>query len=128
MFLKANRDKKIIAYKLLNDALFVGLIFFLVAIIGEGVLPGIISSHVGLYKIIIALLLVVSLINLLALDLQITVVKRPNKKTVIAVLVVLGLLLLNSIFRQSVFFGGSIILLTAITTYFLYRVIFVEEK
>ena len=126
-FNKINPIKLVIAYKLLHDVLFVLIIFFLGSMIAEGLLPNIISTHIGLYKILLAILLNILAINFLAMKTGLNPGKFSNKKAAIALLLVLAMLLFNSMLRINLALNLFILLIAAAIFYFLYKVLFLEK-
>lgn len=119
-----NREKLAVVYKLLHDVVLVFLVFFILAIIGEGILPGVISNHLAIYKIIIPILLVVFAINLLGSRLNLTVDKSQNKKAIYVSLFIVFALILNGA-RDILIFPALVILISSATiVYFFYKSIF----
>ncbi|MDO8241179.1 MAG: hypothetical protein Q7T51_04335 [Candidatus Moranbacteria bacterium] len=123
--------KVVILYKLLNDSLLVMLTFFMLTLLAEGALPGIISSHIGLYKIVIAIL-----VNILAITAIGKIIKAPenatNKKIVetrliASLLIICALLLFNSLLKLNIYLNIFILITLFVISYFLIRV-FQEEK
>ena len=116
-----------IIYKLSNDLLLVLLIFFVVAMVGEAVLPGIISAHVGMYEITLLILLDILGISFLGRKLQIGKEKFLNKKTTIFLIVVTTLFLLNSVLKINFYLIPVVVIISLVSIYFLYQVLN-EEK
>lgn len=118
--------KIIILYKLLNDSLLVLLTFFLLTMLAEGVLPGVVSSHIGLYKIVVAIIL-----NVLAITSIGKIIKAPekntNKKIVWPLFFICALLLFNSLLKLNIYLNIFILLIIFVISYFLIKV-FQEEK
>jgi len=50
--LLSNRENLKVVYKILHDILFIVLIFFLLALIAEGLIPGIITTHIGFSRVV----------------------------------------------------------------------------
>lgn len=128
MQLSLDKNQKIIAYKLLHDLLFVILFFFFFALLGEGMLPGIVASHIGLYKIAIGILAIVVAIEFLAQDLGLRVEQKMSKKTAIPLLVVLAALVINSLLRLDAYLIALILGLCAAIAFILYRLFFPTKK
>jgi len=84
-----------ITYKLLHDLLFVIFIFFLLALLAEGLLPGIVSSRVGLYKILLLILSVIFLINAASKKAGVTTSSVSGKTTGFVLVFILSALILN---------------------------------
>lgn len=120
-----------ICYKLLHDSLFMLIIFFTLTLIAEAVLPGIIISHIGFSKIIIALLLNIFILNILAKKVTPNQVnkniypKNNNLKKIIVIFSALGaLLILNSQLGMNIFLNLFLLLICAILGYLSYGVLF----
>ena len=126
-FNKINPITLVLAYKLLHDALFVLIIFFISSMIAEGLLPGIISAHIELYKILFAVLLNILAINFIAMKVGLNPGKFSNKKTALALLFILAALLFNSMLRINLALNLFFLLVAASVFYFLYKVLFLEK-
>lgn len=129
MFRKVNfeKNKILLVYKLLADALFLLLVFFVLSLIAEGVLPGIVSDHIGLYKI--AFLIIVTSLALTYLG-KITEIKlreQPDKKTAFALLFIAALLIFNSLIKINILLNLVILAAVGACGYLIYKIIF-EEK
>lgn len=125
--LQLNKNHLLIAYKILNDVLFVGLVFFFLALVAEGLLPGIITAHVGFPKIIIFILVDLMAISALASAAQIKIESRKqNKKAAFALLFVLLLLIFNSLIKLNIFLSVFILIILLATGYFFYKAVFEE--
>ena len=115
-----------IAYKLLHDSLLLLLIFFTLALVAEGVLPGIISNHFGLYKI--AILITANVLAIFAAK-KIAVIREESvtsKKIAWPLFFVLALLIFNSLLKLNIFLNLFILVFVSITTYFILKT-FQEE-
>lgn len=123
---RLNKENLAVVYKLLHDLLFVLLVFFVLALIAEGLLPGVISSHIGLYKIALLTLVNIMAISGLQKFLGFADGNASNKKTAYALLVIILLLLFNSLFKLDIFLNLSILILILVSAYFIFRV-FQEE-
>ena len=128
-----DKNKLFVAYKILNDSLFLILLFFVLAVLAESFLPGLITFHFRFYKIV--LLLAANLIGLYYVSYLIqeksTTLEnleraKPNKKTLLALLLVSFIILANTFFRLNILV--SLVLVASIYAigYFLYRVLFEE--
>lgn len=122
-----------VAYKLTHDALFLLLAFFLGTLILEGMLPGIISDHIGTYKIIFLIALNIAAIGILWKKIGNVLPRAPaNKnsshKIIGATIFIFILLILNSLIRLKLFFVPLFIFLIAASIYFSYKVIFEKER
>lgn len=131
MFHKVNIDKNylLIAYKLLIDSLSIALAFFLLALIAEGILPGIITNHVGFSKIVafigFALIGSYFLARIAGISFE---RKMPNKKAAVLMLLIIVLLIFNSLFKISIFLSLPILIVTLVSFYFIYRVVIEDEE
>ncbi|MEK7598581.1 MAG: hypothetical protein AAB487_02495 [Patescibacteria group bacterium] len=123
-FNKISRNKLLIAYKLLHDALFILVLFFVIALFGEGLLPGLVSSHLGLYKILIVVLADILAINFFSVKLEMNPAKFSPQKTALALLLVLSVLLFNSLLKAGLILNLFILILAGLIFYFLYKTIF----
>lgn len=131
MFHRVNINKNylLIIYKLLVDSLFIALIFFILALIAEGVLPGIVTSHVGFSKIIVFIGSALLGSYFLARIAGISFKRKPsNKKTAIFMLFIIILLIFNSLIKISIFLSLPILALILISLYFLYQVVIKEAQ
>jgi hypothetical protein len=121
-------DKNIffIAYKLLHDALFLLLISFIVMLIAEGALPGVVSSHISFTRIIIAILLILMFIILIGKKFQLTYLTPSIKKNrLLPVLVLLSFLLLGNSLLKFALWENIVITLSTLFLFFLfYQIIF----
>jgi len=117
-----------IIYKLLNDFLFAILIFFVLVMMAEGILSGIISRYIPIYLIATIILLDIFFIALIGKILNLSPAKNLNKKTTTLVLVVGGLFVLNSVLKFSLFLIPAIIAISLVFIYLLYRVLGEEKK
>jgi len=126
--LLSNRENLKVVYKILHDILFIVLIFFLLALIAEGLIPGIITTHIGFSRVVtfifVNLVAIYALGNFLHINLK---NNKITKKTALPVLLILILLIFNSLLSISIYLNIFIILLTIVSGYFVYQVI-LEEK
>jgi hypothetical protein len=90
-----------VIYKLLNDILFLELVFFLLISIAEGALAGIISEHIGFSKIVVVVLATL---------------------TAALVLFVLILLVFNSLFKLNILLNLFILIVIITSGYFTYKI------
>ena len=121
-----SKNTLLIGYKLLSDLLFLFLFFFILALIADGLIPGIISSHISFLKIIFILSL-----NLMALytvgyaaDIKLTNPILSNKKTTVFLTVLGALIIFNSLFKLNPYLALFILLFALGCKFFLYRLIF----
>lgn len=119
------KNKLIITYKLLGDLLFLLLLFFALALVADGLIPGIVSTHISFLKIIS--LIALSLIALYTIgylaQIKITA-ERPNKKTTIFLVVISTLLIGNGLFKLNHYLAFSILAITLVCVFFLWRMFF----
>ena len=110
-------------YKLLHDALFVMLIFFMLALLAEGLLPGIVSSHFALYKI--ALLIIGDILAVFGLRKAIGITTEGNlgKKLIYPFLFLMLLLLFNSMTKINIFLNLFILACILSAVYFIAKVL-----
>jgi len=102
------------------------LIFFVLALLAEGALPGIISTHFGLYKV--ALLVLGNILVIIGIGkfLGISQLNSINKKIAWPLLFILALLIFNSLLRLNIFLNLFILIFVFITSYFLIKIF--QEK
>ncbi len=127
-----NQDNKttnlwlIIVYKLLNDVIFLLLIFFALAFLAEGLIPGFVSAHLNFTKLAIIIFAILGVIIYLGrkLKTEFEAPQRVSKKWVIFLAVFSILLIVNSLLK----FGWKEIIIIALATFliffYLYRDIF----
>jgi len=127
-FNKISWNKLLIAYKLLNDALFILVIFFVLAMLAEGLLPGIVSSHLGLYKIMVVILVDIAVINYFSAKLRIGTTKFSRKKTAFMLLLVLTALLFNSLLKADLVLNLFILFFAGLIFYYLSKTILLEKN
>ncbi|HOX10705.1 MAG TPA: hypothetical protein P5323_00925 [Candidatus Moranbacteria bacterium] len=125
-----HKDTFIIAYKLLHDALFLLLISFVAMLIAEGLLPGIISSHISLLKIALAIFLVLGFSIFVGKNINITYSQQAVKKNrLLPALIFLAFLLIGNSLLKFAFWENIIITLVILFLFFLfYQAIFENEK
>lgn len=111
-----------IVYKLLHDFLFLMLIFFVLALIADGLLPGIISAHIGFYVPAIIIFATIFVINFLSKKFEIEQKNKSHKKTTTFLIVVILLLFLNSIIKITIVFQIILAVLFFLTYYLTYKV------
>jgi len=125
----SNKINLAIAYKLLNDLFFIALIFLFAAIIADGLIPGIISSHISFTRVILFISLDLLFIYFLAGQAGISLKKSPiNKKLSAPTLFLLVLLIFNSLFKlNNIALNLLITLLIGLSGYFIYKIILEES-
>jgi len=126
--IKINKEHLLIAFKLLIDALLIALAFFLLSLVAEGLIPGIITSYIGFSKIIVFIGLVIVAGYLISRSTGISFGRKPvDKKTASLMLFVLVLLVFNSLIKINIFLSLIVLSLTLISAYSIYRII-IEES
>ena len=113
-------------YKLLHDSLLILMTFFVLTLIAEGVLPGIISNHFGLYKITIVILLNILAILGIKKNADLPAENSINKKIAWPLLFILALLIFNSLLKLNIFLILTILTAILASGYFIFKV-FQEE-
>lgn len=111
-----------ITCKLLYDSLFLLILFFVLELIADGLLPGIISAHIGFYFAAILILIDIVAIDFLTKKIGISFTNFTHKKTASLLVAVLALLLFNSLYRINIILNLIILLLLFATGYFFYKV------
>jgi hypothetical protein len=131
---KLGKNAIAIFYKLLNDSLFVAIIFFTLTLIAEAILPGIIISHIGFSKMVITILLNIFLLKVVAKKIapdqidEKNCTDKENIRKIILLFLVLGILLfLSNQLGMNVFLSFFIILLCIAIGYLSYHILFHEE-
>jgi hypothetical protein len=127
-----DKNTAAISYKLLHDSLFVLIIFFLLTLIAEGILPGIIISHIGFSKLVFLLLGNILLLKILAKkNIPVGNVKKNDtldlKKIAIPLSALGALLVLNSQLGMDIFLNIFILALAGAISYLSYQILFNEE-
>jgi len=119
-----------VAYKLLNDVLVLLLLAFLLLMVSDGLLPGIISSHLSFAKLILLIFTTLGAIIFLG--------KRSSylypdfnlkqSRLVFALVAISFLVIGNSMLKFSYFQNILITSLTLAIYYYLYKIIFSQPK
>ena len=118
-----------ITYKLLHDGLFLLLASFIMMLIAEGAIPGIISQHISLTRIVVVIFLTIGAITWIGNKLQITYQKPVIKKNrLLPVLILLAFLLIgNSLLKFALWENMLITLMTLFLFYLFYKLIYSSE-
>lgn len=119
-------ENLIIIYKLLNDTLFLWLALFIFALVAEGLVPGIISGHLELYKIASALVVNILLIHGVEKIARIKDASARNKKTAWPLVFISALLVFNSMLKLDIYLNLSILAAVAAAGYLVFKT-FQEE-
>ena len=126
----SQKNNIMIAYKLLHDALLLLLLSFAAILVAEGALPGLVSSHISLARLVIIILIVLGAIILIGRNFQISY-EKPNikKSRLLPVLILLAFLLIGNSLLKFAFWENLIITLATLFLFFLfYQIIFDQKK
>lgn len=113
-----------VLFKLLTDLLMVFIIFFALALIAEGLLPGIVSSRIGLYKIVITIMLVLWLLNVTAKKIGIDINHSPGKKSSSILIFILAALIFNGMLGVGLPLSIFILILSLAVLYLFFKLFF----
>lgn len=124
LHLRLNNNILTIIYKLLNDALFIALVFFLLILTAEGFLPGVVSSRISFTKIILALATILIASYFVASYAKINLTQTSiNKKTAFLLLFIMTLLIFNSLWKLNIILNLFILIVVIISSYYTYKLI-----
>lgn len=126
----SQKNKIMIAYKLLHDTLLLLLLSFVAILTAEGALPGLVSSHISLARLVIIILIVLGTIILIGRKFKISY-ESPNikKGCLLPILVLFAFLLIGNSLLKFAFWENLIITLTTLFLFFLfYQIIFSSEN
>lgn len=124
-----NKSFQLIAYKLLHDALFLSVISFAGMIVVEGVLPGLISSHIGLAKMAIIILILLTIIIWLGGKLQIAYHSEEScYRKLLPFITVFAFLLVGNSLLKFAFWENIIITTATLAIFFLMYIILFSGK
>lgn len=120
-------ENRKIAYKIAHDSLFILLLFFTLVLIAEGLLPGIISDHFGIYKIFVAIILNSMAVKFLADKLKNKIkpsaqVQEKGKKKMIAFIILISILFINSILETESFVILVLFALTLLSGIWIHKI------
>lgn len=124
---KISKNHLTIAYKLLNDLLLICLVFFFFMLIGESLLPGIISTRISFTAIIVLILLDALLIRKLTALLNIENKNKINKKALFIGAAILAIFILNgliNLFRFNAILAIFVFLIILLIGYYIYKLVF----
>lgn len=119
---KLNKNTWAVIYKLLADVMFLLLALFFLALVADGIIPGIVSRHISFLKI--TLLVIFNLAALYAIGnyAEISVrEQKNNKKTLIFLGGMAILLIFNSLFKLNIYLAVFISIIAVFAFYSLYR-------
>lgn len=125
--LLTEKNSKLV-YKLLHDLLLVLIVFFVLTMTAEGLLPGIVSSHIGLYKIVLAILMVIFSINVASKKAGIIPSLALHKKAKYALPFLLAALILNGMLGIGLPINIIILLLALASLYLSAKIFFNPEN
>jgi len=115
-----------ISYKLLHDLLFAILLLLALTLLAEELLPGIVSEHVGISKIVVMLVLNIFLINFIHPQVENKLAKdipSASKKTIFTVSLFGILLLINSFLKIGFLLNFLLVIQVAIISYLIYAIL-----
>ena len=120
-----NKNTQLILYKLLNDLLFCWLIFFLLTLVAEGLLPGIITRHLSFLKIILVLILNLVAIYILGSFSSINLQPKKIEKRNFFWLTLLAIFLIfNSLIKINLILNIFILIFSLAIIYFSFKNLF----
>jgi len=120
-----------LVYKLLHDALYILLFTFTLILIAESLLPGLITAHVGLAKLVILLLLSFMGIISLGKKLDLTYPKKNSlhkSKLLPIPVIILFLLIGNSLLGLALWENILITITTLFILILFYQLLVTEKK
>jgi len=120
-----NKKNLRIIYKLLHDILFILFVFFILTLIAEGLLPGIVSSRLGLYKIILLIFCIFFLIQLAFGKIgDAPAGSFSNKKSSYVLLFILAALIFNGMLNLGLPLNIFVLILALTVLYFSFNLFF----
>jgi len=122
--IKISENSKKIIYKLANDAGWILLIFFALALLAETVLPGTVSGRRGFEALIILIVANSILIVFLGKSLGVEIEEQKKKKAIYFLLFLGVLMIISSLIKFGWILMIPIFLLSILVFYFLYRLFF----
>lgn len=126
----SQKNNVMITYKLLHDTLILLLISFIAILISEGALPGLVSSHISLTRLVIIILIVLGAIIIIGRNFQISY-EKPNIKRsrLLPVMILFAFLLIGNSLLKFAFWENLVITLaTLFLLFLLYQIIFSSEN
>jgi hypothetical protein len=123
-----SKDFLLVTYKLLHDALFLVLATFALTLIAEGLLPGIISSHISMARIAILIFVLLGAIVWIGNKLEI-VYDAPKIKSskFLPPLILFSFLLIGNSMLKFALWENIIITLTTLFIFFLFYNLFFSK-
>jgi hypothetical protein len=126
---RTSSSNLIIVYKLLNDLLFIEAVFFILAMIGEALLPGTITSHVGFSKVIVTvgvtILAILYVGNKAGVNLS---QAKKNKKTAYLLVTILVILLFVSLIKINLMLNIILSFFAVLMGYYFYKLIILDSN
>ena len=125
-----NKNIYLITYKLLYDALLLALVSFAAMLVAEGLIPGFVSAHISLARVMVVIILILGAISWLGSKFQITYDAPTIKKNKLLPFLVLASFLLigNSMLKFTLWVNITITLIVLLIFFLLYQLIFSEKK
>jgi hypothetical protein len=96
--------------------------FFFLLVVADGILPGIISNYYDPAIVVLLVLANVLLISFLEKKIGLKLKQKSNKKTTVALLFILVLLVSNTFFHLNLWLNLFLTLLSLLIGYFIYKV------
>jgi len=130
LYNKFSKRNLIISYKLLlNDLLFIEIVFFILAIIGESLLSGTDTSHAIFLGVSIlagiTTLTVLYIGNKLGINLEYS---GLNKKMAVLLILILIMFVLSSLMKINIFLNIVLTFFIIIIGYFTYKTVLYGKK
>ena len=124
-----NKNMFLITYKLLHDALLILLLTLATSLIAEGLLPGIISGHISLARIVLVILFILGFIVFIGQRFDLTYIAPAAKKNrLLPILILFVFLLIGNSLLNFAFWQNMLITLTTIIIFYLfYKIIFASK-
>ena len=112
----------LIFYKLLVDSLFLCLLFFGLALIADGMIPGIVTDHVSFLKIIFFIFFILSAAYIFGSFAKIRFNDfSRNKKGALFLAALSALIIFNGLYKLNTILALFIMLGAGISGYFIYK-------
>ena len=130
LYNKFSKKNLIISYKLLNDLLFIEIVFFVLAIIGESLLSGTDTSHAIFLSVSIlagiTILIILYIGNKLSINLE---YPGLNKKMAFLLIFILIMFILSSfLMKINILLNITLTFFTIIIGYFIYKIVLYGKK
>lgn len=127
--LNISKNTYLVIYKLLHDALALVLGSFVLMLFAEGLLPGIVSSHISMARIVVLLIFILGSIVWIGHKFDIVYdAPKIRKNKIIPILILFSFLLIgNSMLKFALWQNILITLITLSFFFLLYKQIFSSE-